>query len=593
MKRKAVSFGTIALVACAGMTPVAALAQPTEPNATGEVCPSVQMIAINDVNDSALGQSGAGFLGSVAAPVLASANGKDTTDAELDGGFTAPSTTSTAAAPAQTNNWKPNVWEDTPAASAAQPTHSVTTDWKPDMWGTPPTSASGEELKDKQATQESARQPEKSEPTPTEAATTNAAEKKAPNVGRTIIEVASTDDTRAYIPGVTGPESIPAYEESINTAAADTEAVLGNINSTCPNTKVILLGVGQGAHAASIISKRIGAGEVFPAEKVLGVSLFADPSREEGQPVVANGASAPAGAKQDWNVAPAPGAGVATVRGDSETLQGSDFGAVADRTVSWCMEGDTTCALPDETPLRTLVAKTSEGTEGKAPEQVLQHVTDVLGPAVLLGSVETLASDVEFGPGGFTFNRASSPDGTLIGRIASESDRQVPQDEMEQRMLAAGMQIGGMALAAGATVVKEVLRPENVAQIAVAAAASPAAGVGAALLIAGGATMDLVSEQTVTTGALRLADEAQAFGVDDQGLAEAAVQAAVGSEVSKSTGAYSKQVTTSTGASASEATKDWLLDVVGEELERPLDGVSRPTPAAYDSAATSAAWEDM
>lgn len=594
MKRKAVSFSTIALVACAGMTPVTALAQTSEPGTTDGTCPSVQMIAINDVNDSALGQSDAGFLGTVAAPVLASANDEDTAAADLDGGFTAPAKTSTAVTPEQHSEWKPNVWGDTPATTAAQPAQGAANEWKPDMWGTAPTSDdTAGESEDKQATQESARQPETSEHTPTETATTTAARKNAPDVGRTIIEVESTDDTRAYLPGVTGPDTVPAYDESINNAVADTEAVLENIDTTCPNTKIVLLGVGQGAHAASIISKRIGAGEVFPADKVLGVSLFADPSRADDQPVVVNGAATPAGANQTWDAQAAPGAGVATVREDEAATTGSDYGSVADRTVSWCAEGDTTCALPADTPLRTVVANTAEGTQGKAPEYVLRHVTDVLAPAVVLGSVETLASDVQFGPGGFTFSRAADADSTLVGRIAAESDRQVPQDEMQERLLSAGMKLGGMALAAGVTVAKEVVKPHNVAQIATAAAVSPAAGVGAALMIGGSAAVELVSAQTMTTGAARLADEAKAFGVDDQGLAEAAVQAAVGSEVSKSTGAYSTSPSTASGASAASATTDWLMDVVGAELGRTLSTAPNAAPATYDTEAIAAAMQEV
>lgn len=592
MNRKAFSFGTAAFVVCAGISPVAALAQTeTQDSSIENSCPSVQMIALNDVHDSALGQSDAGFLGTVAAPVLASANDEDTTD--LDGGFTAPPKTTTQA-PQQEGEWKPNVWGDTPTSTEDENEQGATDGWKPAMWDTPtPTPDSEDETEDKQATQEPARQDTTTAETPTATATTTAAKQKAPSVGRTIIEVESTDDTRAYLPGVTGPDTVPAYDESINNAVADTEAVLASINTTCPNTKVVLLGVGQGAHAASIISKRIGAGEVFPADKVLGVSLFADPSRADGQPVVANGAAAPAGATQDWDAQQAPGAGVATVRAGEDTPAGSDFGSVADRTVSWCAEGDTTCALPADTPLRTVVANTTEGTQGKAPEYVLRHVTDVLAPAVVLGSVETLASDVQFGPGGFTFNRATSADTTLIGRIAAESDRQIPQDEMQERLLAAGMKIGGMALAAGVTVAKEVVKPHNVAQIAAASAVSPAAGVGAALMIGGSAAVELVSTQTMTTGAARLADEAKAFGVDDQGLAEAAVQAAVGSEVSKSTGAYSASPATATGASAAQATSDWLLDVVGTELGRPLSGEPATAPATYDTAAIAAALQEV
>lgn len=637
MKRKVVSFSTIALVMCAGMNPVAALAQTTEKETTEQQttqqqtteqetteqetteqrtgdarCPAVQMIAINDVNDSALGQSDSGFLSTVAAPVLASANDDSTSDADLDGGFTAPAKTSTSATseqdsdsdsdvwgdadettPSSNGDWKPDVWGDAEAEDEVTPTASASDDWKPSAWDEDTTtSAAADEPEDKESTQESSGQTSTTAQTSATAATTTTSAAKAPSVGRTIIEVESTDDTRAYLPGVTGPDTVPAYDESISTAMADVETVLEEIDTTCPNTKIVLLGVGQGAHAASTVSKRIGAGEVFPADKVLGVSLFADPSRAEDQPVVANGADAPAGAQQSWDAEQAPGAGVATVREDVEATGDSDYGSVADRTVSWCAEGDTTCALPADTPLRTVVANTAEGTEGKAPEHVLRHVTDVLAPAVVLGSVETLASDVEFGPGGFTFNRAASADSTLIGRVAAESDRQVPQDEMQERLLSAGMQIGGMALAAGVTVAKEVVQPHNVAQIATAASVSPAAGVGTALVIAGAAAGELVSEQTMTTGAARLADEAKAFGVDDEGLAQAAVQAAVGSEVSKSTGAYSTSPSTASGASAASATTDWLLDIVGAELGRPLSAKEQSAPATYDTAAVEAALQE-
>ena len=155
------------------------------------------------------------------------------------------------------------------------------------------------------------------------------------------------------------------------------------------------------------------------------------------------------------------------------------------------------------------------------------------------------------------------------------------------------MKLGGMALAAGVTVAKEVVKPHNVAQIATAAAVSPAAGVGAALMIGGSAAVELVSAQTMTTGAARLADEAKAFGVDDQRLAEAAVQAAVGSEVSKSTGAYSTSPSTASGASAASATTDWLMDVVGAELGRTLSTAPNAAPATYDTEAIAAAMQEV
>jgi len=597
-----------ALLVSATATVIPAKAQEeTAPVNESGKCPSVQMIAVNDVNDSALNQADAGFLADVSAPVLLAANEEGTPSESLDAGFTAPAdpSESESAAPDAGSDWKPDVWGETSAPAGAS-TEANNASWKPDVWGDANEGADEEPADsagDSTTTPEAA--PSEETPVPVEeSATTTATEEESatpvdeadmqiPEVGRTTIAVESTDDTRAYIPGVTGPDSVPSYTESITKAVEDTESVLAQINESCPDTKVILLGSGQGAQAASIVSKRIGAGEVFPADKVLGVSLFADPSRGEDQPVVASGDSSPAGATSEWEAEAAPGAGVATVTGETANAPESDYGDVSDRTVSWCAEGDTSCALPEGAPLRTLVANTAAGTEGKAPEAALTHVTDVLAPAVLLGSVETLASDVEFGDDGFTFTRASSPDSTLVGRIATESDREVPQDEMEQRLMASGMQIGGMALAAGVTVAKEMVRPENVAQIAAASAVSPAAGVGAALLIGGGvAATELISPRTMTTGAVRLADEAQSLGIEDEGLAQAAVDAAVGSEVSKSNGAYSEGAATATGETAAGATTGWLLDVVGSEIGRELGANEQTGPATYDTAAVAAALQE-
>ena len=135
--------------------------------------------------------------------------------------------------------------------------------------------------------------------------------------------------------------------------------------------------------------------------------------------------------------------------------------------------------------------------------------------------------------------------------------------------------------------------PANIAQIAAASAVSPAAGAGAALLIASGAAMDLVNERTLTTGARRLASEAQAVGIDDEGLAQAAVQAAVGTQVSKSAGAYDSASMTASGQSASEATTSWLADVVGAEIGRNLSTGSAAQSTTFDSNAIAAAMKDL
>lgn len=502
-------------------------------------CSGVQMVVLNDPTDSSL-TGDAGLLGEVVQPVLAAANRPgDNADAL----FSAPSTAFTAQA--GEGRWKPDVWGTTTATP-----------------NTPTTSAK--------------------EDTP------------APAVGRTVITVESSNDTRPYLPGVTGPGMTPTYDESITTAITAVENVLADVNRQCPGTKVVLMGVGSGAQAASAVSKKIGDGQVFPADKVLGVSLFSDPSRADGQPVVASGAASPAGADGQWASSATPGAGIATVTGRTPGLAAGGYGGLADRTVSWCADGDTSCALPAGTPLRKLVAQTDAGMRGKAPQEQLAYIADVLAPSVLLGAVETLSSDVSFGDDGFSFSRAHSAENTLLGRIAATSGQKLTRPDMEQRLLASGMKLGGMALAAGITVAKEVITPAHIAQIAAAGAISPAAGVGTALFIAGGAASKLVNTTTLTTAVSRLADEAKAAGIDDGGVAQAALQAAVGREVTTSRGAYSTTGFTSDGHSAASATTDWLLNIVGSQLGRTLTTVSPITsPRAFDTAASDHAVEAL
>lgn len=543
MKRtpSVIAVGAAALLV--GASTVPATAETTDNPPKTNTCSPVQMIMVQDVADS--GATG-GFLSEVTRPVLMAANG-DTWAETSDVGSPA-STTEPSPAPTAADSWKPDAgWGETTAAQTDEEWPEATTSAEPSPEQT--------EERDEESTQQR-------------------------DVGRVVIEVENTSRERAYIPGVSGPDDVPAYDESIGSAAEEAEKKITEISEQCPDTKFVLMGVGQGAQVASTVAKRIGAGDSVDPDRVRGVALFADPSRSEDQPLVASGDPSPAGASGEFGKQETRGAGVVTVTGQEESEAG--YGQVADRTVSWCLEGDTTCSLEQGTPLRALIANTEEGTQNQAPQQALEHVTDVLAPAVLLGGVETLAEDVQFGPGGFTFQRAASVDDTLIGRIAADSDRQIPQSEISNRLVAAGSQIGGMALAAGITVAKKTLTPSNIAQIAAASAISPAAGAGVALLKAGEASIDLVSPLTLTTAAVRLSDEAEAAGVDDHGLAEAAVQAAVSTGMGKQN--YRTQAVNDSGQTASGATSDWLLDVVGQEVGRTLsDPATTTATASYAS----------
>lgn len=225
----------------------------------------------------------------------------------------------------------------------------------------------------------------------------------------------------AIVPGLK-PSAPVAYTESMEKGAQNTAKVLNEVAVKCPNTKVFLAGHSQGAQVASTVAREIGSGESdFPADKVAGVALFSDPTRDKGVQVMQGGESTPAAVpdtdgdhtKQVGEFSSPEqdkldGAGMGL-----DKTGGKDFGELADRTASWCSEGDLVCDLPVSGRLSDLVVGTAERLDLHDPEESLQAVSDTLGPAVQLGGLDDVKDDgIDFGDGGF--------------KVESVSDNEVP-----------------------------------------------------------------------------------------------------------------------------------------------------------------------
>jgi len=225
----------------------------------------------------------------------------------------------------------------------------------------------------------------------------------------------------AFVPGLK-PSAPVAYSESMEKGAQNTAKVLQEVANNCPNTKVFLAGHSQGAQVASTIAREIGSGESdFPADKVAGVALFSDPTRDKGVEVMQGGASTP-------EAVPGTDGGNIKQVGDFSSPEqdkldgagmgldktgGKDFGELASRTASWCSEGDLVCDLPVSGRLSDLVVGTAERLDLHDPEESLQAVSDTLGPAVRLGGIDDVkGGGIDFGKGGF--------------KVESVSDNEVP-----------------------------------------------------------------------------------------------------------------------------------------------------------------------
>ena len=511
----------------------------------GAECPKMQFVVVNSASDSQLeSDTDQGFLADVVSPVVSAAN-NDAKDVDYSAGFSA----------------------------SVEPSESVSTEstgndsWKPDVWGesttSAPTTGASASAKPSEAIKTSS--------IPSSSTARSASSGSSPSVGRVYVNVKGVR-SGAFIPGVHS-EDDPAWRELLAENKEKVNATVKQIAERCPDTKIAFVGENEGAAVVSEIARDVGVGQgVIGPEKVSGVAAFADPTRAEDQPTVASGADSPAAAPGtsgtytqqvgSLNAQAAQGEGLATV---AENSSPDGYGQLENRTVSWCVEGDVRCSVPKAAPLTRLVEASNKNIDfSRDPEGSVRYVADVLGPSVALAGVETLANDVKFGSNGFTFKRASSPEKTLIGRMAANADRQVDQSEMDQRLIAAGQQLGGMGLAAGITVAKKVLTPANIAQIAAAGAISPEAGamvVGVKLLEA---SSDLFTPETATTGALRLMDEASAGGVEVPEAAEAAVTTVVAQQVGQS--AYKKQAVTKSGQTPTGATTQWLAALAADEL---------------------------
>lgn len=520
---------------------------------TGGGCPKMQFVVVHDSQDAkAQSSEDTGFLGDVVSPVVTAANDKNV---DKSAGFSeAPNPSSSASASAAVPS----------TSSMTATTTQQGSEWKKqDYWGSTST-------KPQEPTATSSPTVTSSAVTTT-STSTNEPQSSA-KIGRTYVNITGIR-TGAFIPGVHA-ETDDDWRSTTAAGKEKTNQTIADIHKKCPTTKVALVGDNQGAAIVSEISRDIGAGKgVIEPNLVAGVATFADPTRGKDQPTVASGADAPAAAPgtSGRNVSAATegfasetteGTGLATVA-EKESPRG--YGELSDRTVSWCAEGDTRCGVKKPAPLTRLAEVTNKDVDfAKNPEGSVRHIADVLGPAVALAGAETLAEDVNFGSNGFTFNRAESAEKTLIGRIADNSESHVEQSEFDQRLVAAGQQLGGMALAAGVTLAKKVVTPSNIAQIAAAATLDPMAGVALAGVKVIEASVDLFTPETATTGALRVMDEAKAGGVEVPEIAETTVATVVSQTVEDS--AYRKQPMTESGDSAQSATTSWLSGVAADEL---------------------------
>ncbi|MGP6175500.1 cutinase family protein [Corynebacterium sp. A21] len=603
--KRTVMLSTLSAITALGLATAPSAVATTTQKTEEHQCAAVHLVLVNGTFDSAPGldqSADSGFYAGVAVPALQRAN--EGTIRDKSAGIQAPEVEGLepelldSEGPATGGIDSESLWESAPTESN-------------DAWGpvpTPSAPSAAESGMGDAAWPVSTTAPDVVEGTTMAAPTTSVssqwpgeekdqAEKSEDSIqrlARTYISYPASAGG-AYIPGVHKPPNADStsYADSMATGVESTKQVLSQIAAECPTTKPFLSGYSQGAQVVSTVLRDIGAGSgpIAPS-KIAGGVLLSDPTRATNAPLIAAGGVSPE---------PAPGTRGTAVRalgalGTKEIVEGggiafdesvaeaTGFGALNGRVASYCLTGDLVCAMPGQSPLPKLVTSVAEEINLTDPIGSLRAVAESLGPAVVLGGVETVADDLSFGEDGFEISRASNTNDTLLGRIATEAQAEREPGEMEQRLLSSAAEIGGMALGAGITIARKTLTPENLALIAAAGVAGPQAAAAVAVGKLAETSFELITPDLAGGATRRVLDEVQAAGLDEQALAGIATDTAQWNAHAS----YGSAPVTPDGRTAMEATTDYAVAlaadaVSGTDQSMPRERVSTTQGTAREA----------
>ncbi|WP_083880674.1 cutinase family protein [Nocardia araoensis] len=408
---------------------------------------------------------------------------------------------------------------------------------------------------------------------------------------------------RAYVPyesgfgGVTAGGAVP-YSESVAGGLARLRGMAGTVADACPNSRFAVVGYSQGAHVASMFAQEIGQGRgVLPAEKVAAVALFGDPTRNPGAPLFpgAPGKATPdpvPGTSGDRLAsiaalpqAPATGGGIGPERDKA-----ANFGALTGRVASFCAAGDLACDAPDGAPILRAVANVAGQSKlsGGDPIASLVSIAQALAFTSIKTATEVVTDDIQ---GNSLASLSISPRKSISQRLADASDPRTPLNL--PAALQALLKVGMIGLNSVIAVVRTVIAPANIAELATAGLANPPA----ALLSLGVKLLGAIPQLIPPTTGVRLITQAFDAVVqnitDNSELLNTTTWVRYWDTVQRHT-AYSSATVSANGAAPTQFVADWfaalardIADAFGSKAEPRAVPEKQPTGFFGDGSGAS------
>ncbi|TCJ95075.1 cutinase [Nocardia alba] len=319
---------------------------------------------------------------------------------------------------------------------------------------------------------------------------------------------------RAYVPyeagfgGAVQGGAVP-YTESVAGGLERLRAMATQVTQRCPDTRIAVVGYSQGAHVASLFAQEVGAGTgVLPADKIAAVALFADPTRGENAPLFP-------GAPDRTTPLAAPGTSGDAVASVGAVRQGvasggglaprseqtDDFGKLTGRVASFCATGDLACDAPQGAPIVRAVTNLMSQSKLSGGDPIGSLTS--IAQALAYTSIKTATAVVEQDISGATpADLSISPKKSISQRLSDASD---PNSKLDvNAAYQALLKVGMIGLNAVATVVKSVISPASISELATATLSNPLAG----LTLLGAKLAGAVPQLVPPTTGVRLVNEA-------------------------------------------------------------------------------------